>query len=106
MRAGKTTDGRKNSIPQPKWLSAGVSAMQIAREFADHLYVIRYEDLVTNPKNEIARLGEFLKLDPDQFDTSIVSGAKVGSYKHRLTVEQIAEVEANAGPFLTQLGYD
>lgn len=82
-----------------------VEAMQITSECADYLYVIRYEDLVINPKAEVARLADFLQLDHDLFNTSVVRDTSVGSYKHRLTSEQIAEVEFVTGPFLQRFGY-
>jgi hypothetical protein len=82
-----------------------MAAMNIACDFADRLYLIRYEDLVTNPKAEMARLGEFLRLDPEQFDTRIVFDSSVGSSKQRLTAEQITEVEAIAGRIMSKYGY-
>lgn len=83
-----------------------MDAMNIASDLADRLYIIRYEDLVANPKAEMARLGEFLRLDPEQFDTSFVFDSSVGSYQQRLTAEQITEVEAIAGPMMSKYGYN
>jgi len=74
---------------------------------ADRLVELRYEDLVSAPADAAARVGAGLHLDP-----GLLAGAfeaahanSVGRWRDELTSEQLADVEAEAGGLLAELGY-
>jgi hypothetical protein len=76
-----------------------------ARE-ADALEV-RYEDLTADPASVAAELARYLDAPAERL-ASALGGAhaeSVGRYRTDLSAEQLAEVEAEAGPLLRELGY-
>lgn len=82
-----------------------VQSIRIMEKNSDDILIIRYEEFVTNPKVELARLAEYLKVDPVGFDYEMITSGSVGKYKEILTDDQIAEVIDIAGPTLERLGY-
>jgi hypothetical protein len=66
---------------------------------------IRYEDLVTQPRPVVARLGEFLGLDPAGFRQKLVRSTSIGKHKGRLSAEALADIETIAGDTMRRLGY-
>ena len=82
-----------------------VRAIELMEEYADQIYIIRYEEFVTNPKAELARLAEYLRVDPAGFKLEMIKSSSIGKYKQFLTKEQIAELVEVAGPTLERLGY-
>lgn len=84
-----------------KW----VSAIEIMEKHRERFHIIRYENLVTKPGEELARLAEYLRVDPAGFKPEMVKSSSVGKYKEMLTDKQIVEVIEVAGPTLEQLGY-
>ena len=96
---------RKKYSSFTKIATLWVSAIEMMEENADHIYIIRYEDLVTNPKEELARLAEYLKVDPAGFKPEIIRSSSIGKYNQVLTEDQIAEFVAIAGPTLERLSY-
>lgn len=70
---------------------------------------VRYERLVADPAAEVARLLAFLGLDPcpevGDHIARTLTDANVGKGKHRLTAEELRQVEKHAGAMLQTLGY-
>jgi hypothetical protein len=96
----------------------------LARYTANRYLLLSYEDLVTNPDEELRQLCQFLRIsdDPslrrperggkpwkgnsmftDQFET--ISAAPVGRWKETLSPEDVATLELVAGPVMRHLGY-
>jgi hypothetical protein len=69
------------------------------------ILAIRYEDLVTEPGPVLARLGEFLGLNPGGFEQSIVRPTSIGKHRGQLSAEALATIDAIAGDTMRRLGY-
>lgn len=82
-----------------------IHAIDIMEENRDKFHIICYEDLVTNPREEMVRLAKYLDVDPDGFKPEMIKSSSVGKYKEMLTEQQIADVLEVAGPTLERLGY-
>jgi hypothetical protein len=67
---------------------------------------LRYEALVENPHAEADRIADALGADAEPLRSAFaaVHGSSVGRWRNDLTPEQIAEIEAEAGGLLAQLG--
>jgi len=82
-----------------------VEAMQIMEQHKDSLYIIRYEDLVTDPTAELERLGAHLGLDPAGFPANWIKTSSVGKHQSGLTTEELDAVTEIAGPTMLQWNY-
>ena len=82
-----------------------VRSIEIMERHADHLFAIRYEDLVDQPVTELNRLAEWLTVDPSGFDAKLVSGSAVGKFRQGLTAKELDDVLRVAGPTLERLEY-
>ena len=78
-----------------------------ARTATDRAVDVRYEQLVTDPEGATAQLAHVLGVDAEQLSAafSAAHANSVGRWKRDLTAEQLADVEAEAGPLLAELGY-
>jgi hypothetical protein len=74
---------------------------------ADRTVELRYEDLVSSPRDAAERVGAGLHLDPDLLAEAFAAAHanSVGRWRQDLTSEQLADVEAEAGDLLGELGY-
>ena len=68
---------------------------------------LRYEALVESPEAEADRIALALGSDPAPLRRAFgeVHGSSVGRWRRDLSAEQIADVEAEAGALLGELGY-
>lgn len=80
--------------------------VSVARE-VEGAVELRYEDLSADPAAAAADLAEQLDVDAAQLTERLsrAHGTSVGRYRTELSDEQLAAVEAEAGPLLRQLGY-
>lgn len=96
---------------------------QCGRQIPGDYFEIHYEELVTQPRPTLARLGEFLDHDldydriqrtrleePRESNSSFKSEGPeaqnpVNRWKERLSKQQVAELEALIGPSLQEFGY-
>jgi len=82
-----------------------------ARRFAEEHGVERveerYEALVESPHAEADRVAEALGTEPGPLRTAFarVHGESLGRWRRELTASQLADVEAEAGDLLRELGY-
>jgi hypothetical protein len=78
-----------------------------ARAATDRAIDVRYEHLVTGLQAATAPLAHALGVDAEQLSSafSAAHANSVGRWKRDLTAEQLADVEAEAGPLLAELGY-
>jgi hypothetical protein len=79
-----------------------VEAVRAANS-GDRLLEVRYEGLASVAD----RLSEFLDANATSAHRALdhFRGASIGRWKNELTPEQLADVEAEAGPLLRELGY-
>lgn len=77
------------------------------RESGVSVVEVRYERLVTDPAGTGTDLARPLGVPVDAMAAALGSAhvSSVGRWRHDLTVEQLADVEAEAGPLLAELGY-
>ena len=68
---------------------------------------IRYETLSADPPLVAAALATFLEAPEQELATALMSahGTSIGRYRTDLTPDQLADVEAEAGGLLRELGY-
>lgn len=85
-----------------------VEAIEAMERYRDRIHIIRYEDLVREPRRELATLGEWVGVDPGGFpETSIrsVRGDGIGKYEEGLSGQELESVMNIAGPAMARLGY-
>jgi hypothetical protein len=82
-----------------------VHAIEMMERYADKLYMLRYEDLVNQPAQELTALAQWLGVDPAGFDWENVYATSVGSHKSDLTPEELDAFMEIAGPTMARLGY-
>ncbi len=78
-----------------------------ARSAGVPLLEIRYEQMAADPSSTAQEIGRHLDTSPDALAAALgrAYGASVGRYRTDLTEEQLADVLAEAGDLLRELGY-
>ena len=78
-----------------------------ARAAPERTVELRYEELVTDPGTATAPLAHVLNVGTDELGDAFVHARtdSVGRWRRDLSDEQLADVEAEAGPLLAELGY-
>ena len=78
-----------------------------ARRAPERTIELRYEALVDDPTGEAARVAGVLDSGPEPLQRAFgeVHDSSVGRWRRDLTARQVADVEAEAGILLTELGY-
>jgi hypothetical protein len=78
-----------------------------AREAPERTVQLRYEELVADPGAATTPLAHMLGVGGEQLSEAFAEAHanSVGRWKRDLTPEQLADVEAEAGPLLAELGY-
>jgi hypothetical protein len=81
--------------------------VEAARTMPERTLELRYEALVADPGAEADRLAGGLDSDPVPLRTAFarVHDTSVGRWRRDLTADQLADVEAEAGALLAELGY-
>jgi hypothetical protein len=69
---------------------------------------VRYEDLAGDPDATAGHIADHIGADAQELATALrdVHAQSVGRWRRDLTEEQVADVEAEAGPLLRELGYE
>lgn len=89
-------------------------------DYLEPLHVVRYEDMVAAPTEQLAALLEFLGLPPHPdvdasaerpaiyagHGTSASVAESVGRWRDELSDADVAAIEATAAPVMEQLGYE
>ena len=78
-----------------------------AARASGQVHELRYERLVTEPRAVAAELAGLLRVAPDAMARALEGAdpSSVGLFRERLTSEQLADVQAEAGGLLRELGY-
>ena len=69
---------------------------------------LRYEALIADPKSSLESIGQVVDLDfSNQLDraASVMIPDRVDSWEETLDSSIVAQIEAEAGPMLEELGY-
>ena len=74
--------------------------------YGDKIHILRYENLIWEPEQEMARLGSWLGVDPSGFSYPFISDTSIEKYRTGLTEEELAAVIEIAGPTMKRLGYE
>ncbi len=82
-----------------------VDYIELMEQHAEQVHTIRYEALVQQPQPVLARLADWLPVDPAGFVTKEVRASSIGNYQDNLTPAELADVLAVAGPTMARLGY-
>jgi Sulfotransferase family len=83
------------------------SYLSAARAAAPTALEVRYEELAADPSATATRIAEHIDADPEPLARALseMHADSVARWRRDLTVEQVADVEAEAGPLLRELGY-
>jgi protein-tyrosine sulfotransferase len=78
-----------------------------ARRAPEHTLQIRYEELAADHRAGAARIAARLGTDPEPLGEALanVHARSVGRWQRDLTVDQVEDVEREAGALLRELGY-
>jgi hypothetical protein len=78
-----------------------------ARAAPDRTIDLRYESLVADPEGEARRVARELDAEPGPLAAAFTDAHadSIGRWRSELTPEQLADVEAEAGTLLAELGY-
>jgi hypothetical protein len=82
-----------------------VRAMEDLENRATDLHIIRYEELVADPRVVVERLAEWLQVDPGGFEPGMVSASSIGKHLQGLTKSELDDVLKVAGPTMERLNY-
>jgi hypothetical protein len=85
-----------------------VEALETMERQRDRIHIVRYEDLVREPKRELAVLAEWLGVDPTGFPERSIRNVRdnnIGKYEDGLTAQELEAVMNIAGPIMARLGY-
>ena len=82
--------------------------MSAARALGDRAVELRYERLSAEPDAVAAELAATLGIEAAPLAERLrrAHGTSVGRFRTELSPEQLADVEAEAGPLLRELGYE
>jgi len=74
---------------------------------APHALQVRYEELAADPAAAASRIAAHIDADVEPLTEALraMHAESVGRWRRDLTPEQVADVEAEAGPLLRELGY-
>jgi len=82
-----------------------VRTIESMERHKDKLHIIRYEDLVENPKQELESLSWWLGVNPAGFSEKKIRYTSIGKYKKGLSDEELEIVMNIAGSTMARLGY-
>jgi hypothetical protein len=82
--------------------------VEAVRSVGGRAVEVRYEELVADPAGKAAELAVLLEVDAAPLAAALAGAhaRSVGRWRRDLTAEQLADVEAEAGPLLRELGFD
>jgi hypothetical protein len=83
------------------------SYLSAVRAAAPESLEVRYEELAADPRATAARIAAHIDTDVEPLAEALrgMHAESVGRWRRDLTPEQLADVEAEAGPLLRELGY-
>jgi hypothetical protein len=94
---------RKCGLRYASWVRAGMEAAE--RVPTDQWLDLRYEELVTEPQREGAALFAFLGLPPHPEALADADASSVGSWRQRLSSNEVRDAVAGMKDTMHELGY-
>ncbi|MBN2430536.1 MAG: sulfotransferase [Acidobacteria bacterium] len=82
-----------------------LKAIDCMERHADDLFIIRYENLVQAPMEQMKALAEWLAVDPAGFRADKIHATSLNKHQRGLDDQERAEVLRVAGPTIERLGY-
>ena len=105
-----TSDARRMAWAWRRYTETGLTEGSALG--AERYHELRYEDLVRQPLDESERLLDFLGIEQKKSRDTFLSAAmraddsSVGTWRSTFYPSELAEIDAEAGDLLRQLGYD
>ena len=105
-----TSDARRMAWAWRRYTEAGLKDGQALGE--ERYHELRYEDLVSRPVDEAEQILDFLGIERQQSRDAFISaamradGSSVGTWRNTFYPSEMADIDAEAGDLLRQLGYD
>lgn len=83
-------------------------AIELQEKHQDNpkLLIVRYEDMILQPKETMQGVGEWLGVDPSLFPIDSIHDTSIGKFKDGLTTDELAIIEEITRPTMLRLGYD
>jgi hypothetical protein len=82
-----------------------VRSIEFMESHKEQIHIIRYEDLVREPRRELEALARWLGVEFAGFPKERIRDNSIGKYKNGLTDEELKTVMEIAGPTMARLGY-
>ncbi len=82
-----------------------VKWIDLMEKYASDLFIIRYENLVSDPEKELGALANDLGISSAGFHPNNINSRSIGNYRKGLTKQELNQVLAIAGPTLARLEY-
>lgn len=82
-----------------------VKAIETMEQHREHLLVLRYEDIVQDPRRGLLKMADLLGVDPKPFNTRRIHTKSIGKYAKDLSDKELEETLQIAGPAMKRLGY-
>lgn len=82
-----------------------VDAINIMEKYSTKAHIVRYENLVQHPTEEIKLLADYLGVDDVDFSVDMISNTNVGRYKTELSKQELESIDNVAGSTLARLDY-
>lgn len=82
-----------------------VRAIELMEAHRGKIFMLRYEELVTTPSEQMGKIAEWLGIDRLGFDVQHISDRSIGKYRRGLTQAEIDAVMEIAGPTMARIGY-
>lgn len=82
-----------------------VKAINVMDEYSSKAHIIRYEDLVQYPSEEVNLLADYLGVNEEGFSVGNINKTNMGKYKAELSKEELESIESIAGSTLEGLDY-
>ena len=106
VRTGWSGRGWTERIDTPGKVARNwLRAIESVERNAERLHVVRFEDLVRNPRTSLDGVGAYLGVDPAGFDATLIRRPDGGKLRRVLDEGGLAMVEEVAGEAMRRWGY-
>ena len=99
----------RNEDTAEKVATRWVEALETMERHRDRIHIVRYEDLVREPKRVLTVLAQRLGVDPAGFPERSIASIRdygIGKYRDGLSGQELEAVMTIAGPTMARLGYE
>ncbi len=82
-----------------------VQGIEIMERHSSRIHIIRYENLITHPKQELKKLGQWLGVPPEGLPAHLITPQNPEKYKDGLSEDQVNRLLEICRPTMKRLGY-